>query len=342
MSLIKALLPLIRPLQITSLNPFSVTSSLNYFTSIRFNLWSISSILLLIMLIIHGILDSDFYTRSQTSIEKTIFFIKLCSVRLAHITVLIESFVQRKNLIEMINILSSIDLTLKTKLGIDVGHKGLKKLVLNCLVIGIAFFILIECSVLAIFLDHFPLSFISFWIASLCSFLVVCLRYLQIIIFVHIVQTRLSIININLSKIDTETLDESREKLVSIVGHLEEDNQNILKSRSKKFKNFDEIVVLRVLFGKLWDVSQLINTCFGTSLLVCIGNDFGTVTLNGYWMYLSYKKSKNVSILCSIGLWSLTHVMCLLFIAGFCFSTVCKVRFMIFVLFHKASGTVYK
>lgn len=332
--LLNALLPLIRPLQVTSLNPFSVASSkshlkLNYFTSKRFNLWSVLSIVLLLMLILHGIFDSDFYTGSEDSIEKTIFFIKMISVRLTHVTVLIESFVQRQNLIEIIDILSLIDLTLMKKLGVDVGHKALTKLILNCLIIGFTFFIFIESSVLAIFLNRSSIAIISYWLASLFSFSVICLRYLQIIIFIYILHLRLSVINLNLNKIDTETIDEfnSREKLVSIVEHLglEEDNRGMLKMQNKKFKNFDEISVLRELFGKLWDVSKLINTCFGVSLLVCVGNDFGTVTLNGYWMYLSYKKSKNVAIISSIGLWCVPHVMSLMLIAGFCYSTVSKV-----------------
>lgn len=322
MPLIKALLPLIRPLQITSLNPFSVTS-LNYFPSKRFNVWSVCSILSLILLISHGIVDTEFYSESQASIGKTIIFIKLCTVRLGHLTILIESFVHRRDLIEMINILSLIDSTMVKKLGVDVAHKDLKKLILKSLIIGCTIFIFIESLVLAIFLNHFSITFISFWIARLFSFSVICLRYLQIIIFIYIVQSRLSIINQNLNKIDT--FIESNENFVSIIGHLEEDNRDMLKIQNKKFQNFDEITVLRDLYGKLWDVSKLVNTCFGWTLLCCVGNDFGTLTLNGYWMYLSYKQSKNVAIICSIGLWSIPHIICLLLIAGFCYSTVAKV-----------------
>lgn len=323
MALISALLPLIRPLQITSLSPISV-NGLKYFTSKRFTIWSISSLFFLILLFIHGIIDSGFYSVSQASIGNTLIFIKLCSVRVGHITILIESFVQRKDLIEMINILSLIDSTLIKKLGIHVDHKGLKKLILKYLIIGTVIFLVIECSVLGIFSNNNCSKFLSFWITRLFSFAVICLRYLQIIIFIYMIRSRLSLININLNKIDTD----SHEKFISIighVGHLEEDNRDMLKMQNKKFKNFDEIPILRELYGKLWDVSKLINTCFGTSLLVCVGNDFGTVTLNGYWMYLSHKKSKNLAIICSIGLWSVPHVICLVLIAGFCYSTVSKV-----------------
>lgn len=325
MPLINALLPLIRPLQITSLNPFSVTS-LNCFTSKRSNTWSVCSILLLILLISHGIFDTEFYSDVDASTEKTIVLIKLCMVRLGHVTILIESFVQRTDLIEIINALSVIDSTLVKELGVDVRHKDLKKLVLQCLLIGSAIFISIESSVLAIFMHHSSSTFVSFWIARLFSFSVICLRYLQLIIFVYIVQSRLSLINRNLTKIDTiETFNESSAKLISIVGHLEEDNRDMLKMKNKKFNNFDEIAILRKLFGKLWDVSKLINDCFGWTLLSCVGNDFGTLTLNGYWMYLSYRKTKNVAIICSIGFWSIPHIIWLLLIAGICYTTVSKV-----------------
>lgn len=326
MSLINALLPLIRTLQITSLSPFSVSSSLNYFRSNRSSLWNILSILLVVVLFIHGILDFNFYSDRQPSTTKTIIFIKLCTVRLCHIAVLIDSFVQRKDLIEIIDTLSLIDSTFTKKLGLNVGHNHLKNLLLNCLIFGSAAFVLIISSVLAIFLNYSPIKFFIFWIANSLSLSVICLRYVQILTFIYIIQSRLTIINCNLNKIDAEILiGDTRTKHVSIIGHLEEDNRDILKIQKKKLKNFDEIPILRELYGKLWDASKLINTCFGTSLLVCIGNDFGTVTLNGYWMYLNFAKSDGAAITYSIGLWSIPHLVCLILIAGSCYLTVFKV-----------------
>lgn len=270
------------------------------------------------------------------STTKTIVLIKLCSVRLSHIIVLIESFLQRDSLIQIIDILSLIDFTLVKQLAVDVGHRNLKVKLLNLLIIGSALFIFVEGSVLFVFLNHrSSMSFLSFWIASSFSFAIISLRYLQIITFIHIIRSRLSIINSYLNKIDKETFLENHSRFVSIVGLLEEDNRDILKMQNKKFNHFDEITILGKLFGKLHDVSKLINSCFGTSLLVCIGNDFGSVTLNGYWMYLKYKRSVNVPIICSIGLWSLPHIVCLLLIAWFCYSTVCKVsgRIFFFLIF---------
>ncbi len=324
MTLINALLPLIRPLQVTSLHPLS-TTSLKSSTSKRFIVWSNLSIVLLILFFIHGIFDFNFYSQSQASIVKTIIYIKLCSVRLSHITILVESFLQRESLIEIIDILSLIDRTLIKKLGINVDHKGFKKLLQNYLIIGFAIFLSIEISVLVIFLNDSSIQFLAFWIASLFSFTVIFLRYLQIITFIYIIKSRLSIINLNLYKIGVETSVERRQNIVSIIGHLEDDNQGMLKIQNKKFRNFDEISILRELFGKLWDVSKLINTCFGTSLLVCVGNDFGIVTLNGYWMYLSYKNSINLAVIWSIGLWSIPNMLSLVFLAGICYSTMCKV-----------------
>lgn len=324
MPLIKALLPLIRPLQITSLNPFSVTS-LQYTTSKRFNLWSLASIIFLILLTCHGIVDSDFYTDSHASIGKTIIFIKLCGVRLGHIMILIESFRQRRGLMEMLNALSLVDITLKKKLGVDVGHKDFKRLIVNCLIIVFMFLIFIECTVLAIILNHSSISFVAFWFARLFSFSIICLRYFQVITFIYIIHSRLSIINLYLTKLDNETLTDSRKKFVSTIGLLEEDNRNVINTQRKHLNDFDEITILREMFGKLWDVSNLFNNCFGISLLVCIGNDFGTITLNGYWMYVSYKHSQNLDIIYSTALWSIPHLMCLVLIAGFCYITVSRV-----------------
>lgn len=327
MMLSNALIPLIRPLQITSLNPFSVTS-LNYNTSKQFNLWSMISIILLILLTSHGFVDSDFYTDSHTSIGKTIIFIKLCGVRFGHIIILIESFVQRRELMEIINILADVDVTFVKKLGVDVGHKDLKKLILKCLIGFFSMLISIEVIVLIITLNHSSVTFLAFWLARFVSFSVICLRYFQIMTFIYITQSRLSIINFNLTKLDNDldndTFKDSREKFVSTIGLLEEDNRNAVKMQ-KRITNVDHITIFRELFGKLWDVSNLINNCFGISLLICIGNDFGTITLNGYWMYLSYKKSKNLNMVWSTALWSIPHITCLLLIATFCYSTVSKV-----------------
>lgn len=322
--LVNALIPLIRLLQITSLSPFPLTS-LEYTISKRLNLWSVFSIILLILLTIHGFVDSDFYIASHTSIGKTIIFIKLFGVRLGHIIILIESFVQRKELMEIVNILSDIDATLLKRLAVDVGHKDLRKLILKCLISFFVVFLFIEVIVLIITLNISSITFLTFWLARLFSFSIMCLRYFQIIIFIYITQSRLLIINSNLTKLDNETFFDSHEKFVSTIGLLQEDNRNVLKMQQKKFTNFDQITILRKLFGKLWDVSNLINNCFGISLLVCIGNDFGTVTLNGYWMYLSHKKSKDLAIVWSTALWSIPHITCLFLIARFCYTTVVKV-----------------
>lgn len=320
MPLISALLPILRTLQTVSIHPLSV-NSLKNFTSKQFNFWSISSILIFTGLLIHGIIDSDFYADPQHS---TITFIKLCSVRLGHIIVLIESFLQRQNLIEMIDILSRIDATLTKQLGIDVGHGGFRVMLLNLLIIGSGLFVFIEGAVLYFFLKYSnQANFLAFWIANTTSLSVICLRYLQIIVFIYIIQSRLSVINLSLSKIDG--IAEKRSTFVSVIGHLEDDNRDMLKRQNKRFRHFDEVTVLGELFGKLYDAAKMINGCFGISLLVCVGNDFVNVTLNGYWMYLTFSKFFNVAVICAIGLWTVPHLMSLLLISGFCYSTVGKV-----------------
>ncbi|CRL06940.1 CLUMA_CG019782, isoform A [Clunio marinus] len=116
--------------------------------------------------------------------------------------------------------------------------------------------------------------------------------------YVDLIKEKLNLVN---NKLD-DTIRRNREKMAFAIytNKLQRFDQRIEKRSSL----YDQLMALKQVYGKIWDISNLINDCFGWSLLAIVTQYFIEFTSNGYWLFLALENLLDRSIaiqsLCSI------------------------------------------
>lgn len=75
----------------------------------------------------------------------------------------------------------------------------------------------------------------------------------------------------------------------------------------------NELLALKLAYGKLWDTSCLINECFGWSLLAIITEYFIHLTTHGYWLFLTLNDLVNATQLIE-SVTDIATVLCILIV----------------------------
>lgn len=207
-----------------------------------------------------------FLNKKKSGIVETVDFIQLISMRSSALLIVCEAFLNRKSLMNFFNDLHEIH-ELMTKINVKINfNRELRK---NFIVImlSMTFYFSCELMVLGCFYLRDTSDLSIYWSFYIPFYMVCCLRYLQLISFVLIIKRRIDIVNRNLSKISQLT-HETQHKLE----------------------------VLRQILYKLYSMSLMVNNFFGLSTLINIANDFITVTLNSFFVFVSFQNLQHNTI----------------------------------------------
>lgn len=104
------------------------------------------------------------------------------------------------------------------------------------------------------------------------------LRCVQFIFFTDVIKIKLDILNELVKKINLRNPNAERTVVTS-------DFLNDLKSIEYILS---QMSVMKTIYGKLWKTVEIINDCFGLSLLFIISHCFATLTVEAYWCYFSF------------------------------------------------------
>lgn len=119
------------------------------------------------------------------------------------------------------------------------------------------------------------------------------------IYFISYRNEKLCLINKKLRDIVTR----NRDKLAFIMYPEQKSSKNDFNG-IKNSSLYEQLMALKQIYGKIWDVTNLINDCFGWSLLVIVTEYFIEFTSNGYWLFLALIQSSDISFtifsLCSL------------------------------------------
>lgn len=122
---------------------------------------------------------------------------------------------------------------------------------------------------------------------------------IQNMLYVDLMNDKLCLINKKLQDI----VNKNRDKLAFIF-HPEKIAKNDFKGINKNSSLYEQLMALKQIYGKIWDITNLINDCFGWSLLVIVTEYFIEFTSNGYWLFLALIQSLDTSFtifsLCSL------------------------------------------
>jgi 7tm Chemosensory receptor len=133
------------------------------------------------------------------------------------------------------------------------------------------------------------LNSIRYWLTLTFPVFVLRLRCLQILFYLDSMNLKLQLLcdmlRVLVQQNQIADYFQKREKLQTFKQINE--YYDFGAKRISKVPVFDQLVIMKQIYGKVWDISNLINDCFGWSLLVLIAQNFIEFTCNGYWLFVS-------------------------------------------------------
>lgn len=247
-----------------------------------------------------------FFNSGKSNVGETVDFIQLVSMRFSSIIIIYEAYLTQNYLIDYFNHLHDVD-KLMMKIDVKINFRAEQSRDFIKIIITLVFYILCELNVLLMYKYRQSMYLFRYWISYTPFYIFCCLRYLQLINFIMIIKRRIDIVNRKLKEINL-----------------------VLPHSFLKLEN------LRKISYKLYIMSQLINISFGVSTLINIANDFITVTLNSYFIFVSFQKLGKrsfIKIVESIS-WSAPHLMNIIVLSLCCQLTLLS-TFRTAMLLHR-------
>lgn len=104
------------------------------------------------------------------------------------------------------------------------------------------------------------------------------LRCIQFIFFTDNIKIKLNVLNEQVAQLNLRNPNADRNIVTSDIFN-DVKSINYILSR---------IYVMKTIHGKIWRTAEIINDCFGLSLLFIISHCFATLTVEAYWCYFSF------------------------------------------------------
>lgn len=296
MAQIYSFLPSLRVFQLFGMNPFAIDKKFQPINSRGLKFYSLLQIGVSMLLLASSFGNCQLYLNRSKSgtIGYLVDYIQLVGIRCAHLGILAEALWQRQVLKDFFVTLIEIDSMMKKveiykKYELTRGRNWLLMLTFAVVFVGLQLVAL----VLLVLREEF--DSILYWVSYLLPYLVTCLRYFQFLNCIWFIRTRLEILNERLMDINL------MEKPASTFKQLANNSITNFKlyateitKRSKPIRNYQQLILLRQMYDKLYVLTIMINYAFGISNLINIANDFVSITSNCYFIFLSLK---NVTLL---------------------------------------------
>lgn len=241
-------------------------------------------------------------------------------IMLVQLVISFESFFKSEAQVQIIQKFSLVDKLFFRKLDLNIVYRKERReiFVRNMLLISM----ILSIKVILWWYTRFVKPVLSFLYCTMYSSWIMRLRWIQVLLFVSLVRNRLFLINKELVNIQntTNVPIENQDKFSS----------SILIVNSLKRCNYERLIHLKQIYGKLYEINELINAIFGWSYLVIVIQNFFDFTSNCYWIFLIIEGSlpnDEVLIICIILL--LPNAITLITLAFFCTSCSYQVRLLL-------------
>lgn len=301
------------------------------------NLWtsySLFTIAVNIAVLTHGLMATDLYTaKNEKPFSFAVKVVLITTIRVLAIVILTEALAKRKKQIKFIDNISKIDSILKQHLNIDPYRKTNTRsnsLMPSLWLITYFSHVIVD---LACVRSRRGLFLRVFYVIPL---FVSSLRYLQMILQVNAIQSRLAFINETLRSI----FDDPNAHVTDLIAG----NQDLMKTmrsfskettKIKKYLTFKKLLHAREIYHLLYENVGLLSDLLKWSLPINVSNDFFCILINVYWCLL-WLLRPNWSLLATtipafVG--TVVHMLHLVLVCNECHYTVEEVWILIMSTF---------
>ncbi|XP_067635484.1 putative gustatory receptor 2a [Eurosta solidaginis] len=256
------------------------------YTSRLLECYSICSWLLSVSFLLYSIFGKNEFPTGNTRLDDTVDFIQFSGIRIVHLVIVTEAFINRHHFAEVVERVREIDRMYVRWLNVDVDNGHLHRCILRWGTIMAALYITIESFIIIaqIFSKE---SFLSvYFILYLVPFFIVGLRYFQIACFLSVIRQRLVKLVLTLHELD----------LLHGIQKLNHDlSTDFVSSEYPQYRgtclenaDLHRLNIIRDLYNRLWELLLLLNENYGYSICANVINDFISITANFYWVFLNF------------------------------------------------------
>lgn len=259
--------------QICALSPFGQNEFQNYIMGL-YSLFSFVALLVMfnVAMFVNRIIDDN----SLSAIVGGLVFL---GELLTHLIIILHAFVSRYDQLKALAEIGNIDEIFKKKILRPMDYPSLRKKYFFKLTI----ILLISKGLLIFFLIFLSVgtrkSAFLYWLHTTFSIVVVNTRCIQNIFFVDLLRERLEYLNHRLQEL-SHCNSSKNSKLILYVESYNANQRNAIHDE------YNEVLALKQIYGMIWSACNLMNECFGWSILAIVTRSFINFTSHGYWLFL--------------------------------------------------------
>lgn len=328
MSAIEAIQSIFRVFQLFSLSVVSILPNTSKISiGILFKIYSLLHIGIRVTIFLYASISNQFFIRNnEYKIVSAIDTVLICGIRLVEIAILVEAFVKRKKEKQFMDDLVEIDKIIRSHFNIDMKYDDLKRSTCILSIIWLCTFLFGQGFIL--YLAHESSAYFYFCLTYLPPFFISSISYFQIITCTKLIRYRFLVLNRLIKDMDCDQhYEDANWKPIKGVKNMfiREISGKLHESFDPLYEThlFDRFIIIRNLYYRLWNQTEVINERFRCSMVFNIGNDFVSLLSNFYWMFMCMLGSEisiNISVVGCL-LWSLINIFHILMLSNTCHNT---------------------
>lgn len=242
--------------QLFSLFPYSPNVILNIF--LKF--YSALNLLFIVLLFISAFLINHVLedTESLSLLVGGLVFVGLL---ITHFLNLLQAFASRNEQLMIYQKFDEIDFLLQNQLLVNIKYDRLRKrLYIKYFIIAAMILAIHTTSIVSVTVNGL---FFRYYLHLILPIAIIRIRCIQNMFYVDLIKEKLNLVN---QKLD-DIVKKNRDKMAFIIFA---DKLQKFEKKDAKTTLYEQLMTLKQIYGKIWDVSNLINDCFGWSLLAIV------------------------------------------------------------------------
>ena len=170
---------------------------------------------------------------------------------------ILQAFSSRQDQMMIYQKFDEIDHMLQNQLLVTINYSSLRqRLMTKYFIIGLVLIVIHTTSIISTVANDL---FFVYYLHLIIPIFVIRIRCLQKIFYVDLIKEKLNLMNKKLEDI----IAKNRDKIIYV---LASDKLQKFDKKGYKTSLYDQLMTLKQIYGKIWDVSNLINDCFGEFL----------------------------------------------------------------------------
>lgn len=180
---------------------------------------------------------------------------------ITHLINILQAFTSRFDQMMIYQKLDEIDFMLQNQLLVNINYGRLRrKLFAKYFLICAILLAIHTASIVSVTINGL---FFRYYLHLIVTISIIRIRCMQNMFYVDLIKEKLDLMNQKLEDLITKNRDEMAFILFA-------DKLQRFDKKDSKTTLYDQLMTLKKIYGKIWDVSNLINDCFGWSLLAIV------------------------------------------------------------------------